>query len=353
MKNKTVLVTGSGSIIGQGIIKSLKLANSTTNNPIKYKIVCGDMSHKNASIYRGDVGVILPSPNSENYVTSIIEICKKNSVDAVFVGSDEELIPLSENKNTIEEKTGSKVISNPLQTIKISLDKWNTFEFLKKNNLSCADSCLPEEKDEFIQKHGLPLVVKPRQGHGSLYFSIVHSIEELNYAVKTIEKVGWSAIIQEYLEESNEYTTGVTVAKNGKTVMSSIAMKKILKHGQTYKAFLDDFKAIREHAENIALKLGATGPINVQCCVDTEIPKTFEINPRFSATMPIRAVAGVNEVDIVFRNFVLGEEIKITDYKKLVCFRYWNEVYVPYSDYEKLLKEKKIDSSGSYVVDYF
>ena len=81
--------------------------------------------------------------------------------------------------------------------------------------------------------------------------------------------------------------------------------------------------------------------------------KIFEINPRFSATCPMRTVAGINEPDIVFRNFVLGEEIKITNYQKLVCMRYWNEVYVPYSNYEKTDKLKKVVSSDSFIPNYF
>jgi carbamoyl-phosphate synthase large subunit len=36
----------------------------------------------------------------------------------------------------------------------------------------------------------------------------------------------------------------------------------------------------------------------------------------------MRAAAGVNEPDLLFRNIVLGEAIKLFDYKKIVCMRY-------------------------------
>jgi carbamoyl-phosphate synthase large subunit len=65
--------------------------------------------------------------------------------------------------------------------------------------------------------------------------------------------------------------------------------------------------------------------------------KTFEINPRFSATCPLRSFAGINEPDIVFRNAVFDEKIeKLTKCERLVCMRYWNEVYVNLATYEKL-----------------
>jgi carbamoyl-phosphate synthase large subunit len=90
----------------------------------------------------------------------------------------------------------------------------------------------------------------------------------------------------------------------------------------------------------------------VQAKLEADSPVVFEINPRFSATCPMRAVAGVNEPDIVFRNSVLGEEFKVDSYKRLVCMRYWNEVYLPYSLYEKALHSGKIEK-GSFVPDYF
>jgi carbamoyl-phosphate synthase large subunit len=73
----------------------------------------------------------------------------------------------------------------------------------------------------------------------------------------------------------------------------------------------------------------SVGPINIQARLSAGLPKTFEINPRFSASCPIRAVAGVNEPDILVRNWLYGESIKIETYQRLVCLRYLNEVYFP------------------------
>jgi carbamoyl-phosphate synthase large subunit len=134
--------------------------------------------------------------------------------------------------------------------------------------------------------------------------------------------------------------------------MSSISIKKVIKHGQTYKAFIDDYRSVRRSAEDVALKLGAAGPVNVQAKMEGDSPIVFEINPRFSATCPMRAAAGVNEPDVVFRNAVLGEEVKIDGYDRLVCMRYWNETYVPYALYEKASRDGKIEK-GSFVPDYF
>ena len=161
-------------------------------------------------------------------------------------------------------------------------------------------------------------------------------------------------MIQEFISsEDLEFTTGVTVDRQGKYVMSSIAMRRTLKAGQTYKAFIDDYKGVRKISEETALRLGSRGPINVQGRLSGDQLKIFEINPRFSASCPLRAFAKVNEPDIVFRNTVLNEEIRVTSYQRLVCLRYWNEVYVPYSTFERAVNEKTIVNTDSVVPDYF
>jgi carbamoyl-phosphate synthase large subunit len=199
-----------------------------------------------------------------------------------------------------------------------------------------------------------PLVVKPREGHGSLHFYIAHDNEELARYASAITKAGWRPMIQEYLPDGGEeYTSGVTVDRARNRVMSSISMRRTLKGGQTYKAFVDDFASVRSSAEEIALKMGVKGPVNIQARLSGGKPKVFEINPRFSASTAIRAAAGVNEPDIVFRNWVLGEQVKVEGYKKLVCLRYLNEVFVPQSTYEVMARDGRVERANATTPDYF
>ena len=349
-----VLVTTGGTIVAQGVIKCLKLANKSEGQPVKYRIVSADMSPEAASLYRSDAGYLVPPISSPDYIEEISRISKDEGIRAIFVGADEELLSIASARERIENETGAVVITNPAEVISTCTDKWRTFRFLKNNNLPCAESSLPENEEEFLREHGFPVIVKPREGHGSLHVCIAKSHEDVKQAISIIQHAGWQPMIQEYVQGGNlEFTTGVTVDRKGKYVMSSIAMRRTLKAGQTYKAFIDDYKGVRKASEDTALKLGSRGPINVQGRLSGDQLKIFEINPRFSASCPMRAVAGVNEPDIVFRNSVLQEEIKVDSYQRLVCMRYWNEVYVPYSTYERTVNEKKVEHADSLVPDYF
>jgi carbamoyl-phosphate synthase large subunit len=348
-----VLVTSVGGVVGQGIMKCLKLAN-TKNGQFSYRILAVDASPQAAGLYRSDGGFLIPPVSSPDYAGSMVKICREHQVDAVFVGADEELVPLALAKQRIENESGAVVISNPPDVISLAMDKWKTYEFLEKRNLPCAKSALPEDLESFVKEFHLPIVVKPREGHGSESFYIARDMDEIRHAFSAIRRRGWRPLLQEHLEaEESEFTSGVTVDREGKRVMSSISIRRTLKGGQTYKAFIDDFQDVRRSAEEVAIKLGARGPVNVQARLAGDLVKAFEINPRFSASCPLRAIAGVNEPDLVFRNVRLGEAIRIDDYQRLVCLRFWNELYLPYPEYEDLKNSGSVEKSESFVPGYF
>jgi carbamoyl-phosphate synthase large subunit len=352
-RRASVLVSAAGTVVGQGIIKCLKLANSN-GGEVEYRITAMDASPLAAGLYRGDSGVVVPLASDPGFVDSIVNIAKKSGASGIYVGSDEELIPLAAAKQRIERESGAKVIVNPRDVLETCMDKWKTYVFLKENDLPRAESAVPEFKESFYDVNTFPLVVKPREGHGSKDMHVVRSREEADLTIELLERLGSRPLIQEYLgDEGMEFSTGVTVNVDGTSVMSSIAMRRTLKGGQTYKAFIDSFEDVRSSAEEVVLKLGAKGPVNVQSRLVGGVPKIFEINPRLSASCPMRAVAGVNEPDILYRNVVLGEEVKVTEYQKLVAMRYWNEVYVRQSTFEKTEKAREFNGPDSVVLPYF
>jgi carbamoyl-phosphate synthase large subunit len=352
---QNVLVTAVGGIIGQGIIKCLRLANQhlPENDPKRFRIIGSDMSPLAPGIYRCDHGYIVPPADSNTYTNRLIEICNKEQIKAIFVASDEELLRVAQSKNKIEKACQAKVIVSPSTAISIARDKWKMHQFCKEKHLRHASTALPDQSNEFIKEFGFPIVVKPREGYGSVHFYITQNNAEVDHAMGAITNAGWHPILQEYLP-GDEFTVGVTVESTGDKIMSSIAAKKMLKHGQTYKAFIDDFTTIRRHAEQCALKMRPVGPINIQSKVVKDQPVIFEVNLRFSASCAMRAVAGINEPNIVYRNMVFNERPENVNRQKLVCMRYWNELYVPISSYNEILTKQETDSKPDFFIpDYF
>jgi carbamoyl-phosphate synthase large subunit len=358
MKQVNVLITSVGGIVGQGIIKSLKYNNKYSKNKTHHYNIHGtDIVHDSSGLYRSDRSSIITKPENEQFIELVVNLCINNNIDIIFPGSDIELPVFSKNKKIIEDKTSAKIITNIPKVIEVCRDKYKTFEFLKNNNLNYIPSCLAKDSDDFIKENRFPLIVKPCEGFGSKFFSIVKNNTDLNYAISTIQNYGWTPIIQKYLKNDNkEFTTGITIDKYGKYIMSSIVIKKILKHGQTYKAIIDNYPEIKNISEITAKKIGGIGAINIQLRIDDDDneAKIIEINPRFSATCPMRTVAGINEPDIVIRNTLFDEEIKLTNYKSLLCLRYWNETYLELEKFNEIkLSKEKIQKMNSFIIDYF
>ncbi len=358
MKQINALVTSVGGIVAQGIIKSLNYHNKYSKDKNhKYSIYGTDIIYDSAGLFRVDKFSIIGKPNSDGYVKSIVNICTKYNIDIVFVCSDEELLKISTNKKLIENDSPAKILTNPHNVIETCRDKYKTFEFLRNNNLNYVPSCLETGSEEFVKEYGFPLIVKPCEGSGSKLIFVVNDNNELNYAISAINKTGWRPLIQKYLKNDNqEFTTGITIAKYGKQIMSSIVIKKILKHGQTYKAIIDKYPEIKKISECVAEKIGGVGALNIQLRIDDDDGKAkiIEINPRFSASCPMRTVAGINEPDIVAKNTLYDEFLKITEHQSLLCLRYWNETYLDLDNFYnmKLSKENPKDLKSN-IIDYF
>lgn len=358
MKQINTLVTSVGGIVAQGIIKSLKYHNKYSKDKNhSYSIYGTDIIFDSAGLFRVDKFSIIDKPISDGYVDSIVNICSKNNIDIVFVCSDNELLKISNNKKLIEKDTPARILTNPHNVIETCRDKYKTFEFLKNNNLNYVPSCLETESEEFVKEYRFPLIVKPCEGSGSKLIFIVNDDNELNHAISSINKTGWRPLIQKYLKNDNqEFTTGITIAKDGKQIMSSIVIKKILKHGQTYKAMIDNFPEIKKVSESVAEKIGGVGALNIQLRIDEDDNKAkiIEINPRFSASCPMRTIAGINEPDIVAKNTLFNEYVNITEHRSLLCLRYWNETYLDLDRFNEMKSsENNPKELKSDIIDYF
>ena len=81
---------------------------------------------------------------------------------------------------------------------------------------------------------------------------------------------------------------------------------------------------------HVAKKIKSTGPINIQLRLNKNgDPLIFEINPRFSGSAPMRAIAGFNEPDMILRNFVYNENLSRNHINySLEFYRVFQEYYI-------------------------
>jgi carbamoyl-phosphate synthase large subunit len=105
-------------------------------------------------------------------------------------------------------------------------------------------------------------------------------------------------------------------------------MRRELRDGKTYRAFVDQSPVLNRAVRKIADKLKPFGPANFQFRLDRDRVKVFEINARFSGTTPLRMRAGFNEVEMVLRHVLLGQRISQPAVQPMTILRHWSETVV-------------------------
>jgi len=327
-----VLVTGSGSLLGQGIIKSI------IDSDLKCKIVGADYFPSAVGLYWVNKGYLLPDflkpeISEKQFIESIVKIINKEKIDFVLIGLDFEIPILAKHKIEIEKITKAKLIVSSNQIVRIGNDKWETVKYLKKNGFNYPESTLPDMVDDFLISNKFPLIVKPRFGHTSKNVFLVNNKKELFDSIIKCNK----PIIQEYLSNSNsEYTCGSVFFDN--KLISLVSLRRTLKNGNTYEAFSEKTNGIDKYIKKLTFSLKPLGPINFQLRIADRGPVVFEINPRFSGTTPIRAIFGINEVVILLKK-LSGYNID-NEYEKKegVVIRYYENQFIPWNQYKAFCK---------------
>ena len=325
----TILVTGAGALLGQGIVRALQTSSLET------RIIMVDPSPLSAGLYWGDRGYVIERADSPKYIDRLTEVIVAERPDIVLVGTDVELAVLAEHRQRLEESCNTKILVSDPRAVAIANDKYLTYEFFKDMGGNPPESALPEDRaaiDRLVEAVGFPLIVKPRVGARSIGVSKVANVAELDAAIMGREGL----VVQECVgADSAEYTAGVIVFEG--EAMAAIVMRRDLRDGNTYRAYVDDFPALREATLRFGEGLRPFGPANFQFRLDDQgRPRVFEINCRFSGTTPLRALAGFNEVEMCIRRVLTGARVVQPEIKQVTILRHWSETVITAADMDAL-----------------
>lgn len=316
-----VLVTGAGALLGQGLIKSLRLAST------QYEIVAVDPDPHAVGLYWADRAHLVPLVSESRYVEVLEQIVARERPQAILIGTDVELLPLAQRRDYLKTQYQACVLVSAPEVVRTADDKWLTYQFLRQQGYPHPQSALRDGAAELVRTCGFPLVVKPRVGARSAGVRYVSNWRELDLALQLVAE---PIIQQDIGTPQREYTSGVLVS--GGRARAVVTMRRDLKDGNTYRAYVETDAPYAETLMSLAETLGADGPINFQFRVADGMPVVFEINARFSGTTPLRAYAGFNEVDAAVRHFVCGDEIPEFSLTPMTILRYYDEILVQAHD---------------------
>jgi len=326
-----ILVTGAGGGVGQGVIKSLKMIKD-----MDIRIVAADMSELATGLYAADAAYLVDRCDSDEYLETLGNIFRKESIDFYIPGTDVELKFCAINKQLIMDEFNVHTVISSIEVINISDNKYKTSSFLRENGFNYPKT--DYLGDVNIKNIEYPVIVKPSVGCRSIGVYKVNNLDELMPHLENTKDI----VIQEYVgNEDKEYTC--TVVKIGDELSPVLALKRVLRSGDTYRAEPIESEKIEQYVLDVASRLEIDGGCNFQLRLDIHgDPKIFEINSRFSGTTPFCAQIGFNPVEFYLKRSLGLESTGSINYSSIV-FRYWSEVVVKKSSLRKLSKGCSIE----------
>jgi carbamoyl-phosphate synthase large subunit len=324
----SVLLTGvGGGGHGEQILKALRLGK------LRYRIVGTDASETCANRGKVDEFLTVPLAREKSYFETIVEIARSRGCIAIFHGSEPEMTVLSNARSELSS-AGLYVPVNPPSVLELCQDKVKTTVHLQKHGFVCPSFREARSQEDLRGFTKFPIIVKPSvYGGGSANVFIAQSVEELEFFAAYLLKLHGRFIAQEYVGTPNEeYTVGVLFGQDG-VLLNSIPIRRIINSALTIRTKVPNrsgrpelgdnlivstgisqgevghWPEIRRQCEAIASSLAPRAPINIQCRVVDGQVFPFEINPRFSGTTSLRALAGYNEPEVLIRRDVLGENV--------------------------------------------
>lgn len=282
--SKKILVSGASSIIGYGILKSLRKENS------KYTLIGTSVYDRSIANTFVDIFEQAPHTNSSQYISWLIEIIKKHSVDLIIPGIEEDVLFWNKFRNDIIKETNVKIILNNFDLINLCSDKWLFYKELEKHNSQYAIPTTLEICKENIE---FPIILKPRIGTASRGITVVNNFNEL---VSYKNEIGIKLMVQPFIGSSEEeYTTGAFFDNNSHLCAHITLKRKLSKTGFTETAETINIENMSKVLNDLGRIFKPVGPTNFQFRKLGNDLKLLEINPRISSSTSIRTAFGYNE----------------------------------------------------------
>ncbi len=326
---KNILVTGVGGGVGQSVLKSLE--------GTEYGVVGVDSEELAAGLYAVTKAFKGYRAQDPRFIDRLLEICLREECGLIFAGLDVELQPLSEHAARFNSKGIVPVVSSA-EVVRICDDKLATNTFLKAYGFPVPETQRLSEVTAFDR----PVVLKPQRGGArSRNTYVARSSKELSIYRQLVDPD--NCIVQEHIE-GDEYTCG-TVTLEGECV-GVIVMRRILRDGDTYKAFVESHPAVESLVRAIVGALKPFGACNIQLRVKNGEPFVFEINARCSGTTAARALAGFNEPKMI-ADYLLNHIAPAYAIREIGILRYWQEMVVSYDRIQQLREAGSLLGDGT------
>lgn len=292
------------------------------------KIVATDLSITAPAIYMADKYYLVPRIDDPMYISTILDICRKEDIHAVTTCIDPEIMLLAEHRQEFE-KIGVEVLAPYTETARICFDKFTFFKYLNEKGINTVmtfgdlDSfCNAFQKGEIT----FPVFVKPREGSGSVGARKIDTMDVLEKAMA--EEAG--LIIQEFMRDAVDLDADIYIDTISNQPVSLFSKRKLeTKIGGASKTVSMKDEKLVEFVCNALKVFRFNGPIDMDLWYRNGKYYLSEINPRFGGAYLHAYGAGVDFVKMIENN-LNGIENKphFGDYEENVVMMMYDSVVI-------------------------
>lgn len=304
-----IIRTASGSMPAWGLI------NELINNG--FDVIGVDSNPLSFALYMLEESFVIPRGNEPGFIDAVIKIAENEKVKAIISGPEEELIPLSKNKDLFEKK-GICVLCPDYESVSVCADKLLTHNFFVGNNIPSPRNFPTVSEAEF------PCIVKPRFGRGGENVYVARNLEELTFYIKRVNE----PIVQEFID-GEEYTIDILTDRAGNAISVVPRIRINTESGVSVKGKTVKDKELIIYSRQIVKELKLFGPSNIQCIKNSNGVKFLEINTRFGGG----SILSIKADDTIIPNLkkiIRGEETEYNgNFKEgIIMLRYHSEIYL-------------------------
>ena len=293
-----VLTEASGGMTSAYLIKAIQDAGHVA--------VASDIDSDCAGRYLADDFLLMPKHDSKNLWEKTIHRIQKNNVDIVIPSLDETLSGWAQRKNELAGDSIDVIVS-PSDTLEITQDKWQTYQFFRQIGIPTPATSLDQ----------IYPLIKPRHGRGGSGVQF------------TSEPVDMEGLLSQEEVVGQEYTVDVFCDCGGVPIYIVPRKRSKVVEGKSVSGEVVQHEGIIRWIEKICDRITFHGPINIQCFDTGEGVQFIEINPRIGGGMALGFAATENWMDIAIQHFVHGNDVESKKVRYgMKMRRYYAEVFI-------------------------
>lgn len=236
--------------------------------------------------------------SNEEYIDFLINVLESGKYDVLLPVAE-----MSTNKITLAENEIGKLVKMacaPRKAYIQAFDKQHTFDLAVENKIPCPLTRKEEQPiEEYLRQVSFPLIIKPRNGVGSIGFHKFEKEEEFFPYIRENKIDLDNYVLQEYVSYKKRLGTILFIDQNGNICMSyadEVLRWFPIDAGSASLIRSIDYPEIIEYSSRLLTAMGWKGVAALSFMVDADTgePKLLEVNGRIPASIRLSMQCGFN-----------------------------------------------------------